>query len=91
MVLPSVYCRVHCESKTAAIANARIAMRLDFIIPNYPPFQAARKRLSHRQEPLHAFAGEDLASVDDAFGIHRDHVQAEELAAIFAHAAHFAD
>src|SRR6185295_6135102 len=47
--------------------------------------------LPRRHEPLHAFAGEHFASVDVAFRVKSDHVQAEPLSAVFAHAAHLAD
>src|ERR1700674_2165560 len=48
-------------------------------------------RLSlHRDEPLYPLAGEHLTRVDVAFGVHGDHVQAEELAAVFAHLTHLA-
>ena len=40
---------------------------------------------------MDAFALEDFARVEDAFGIDRDHMEAEELAAVFAHRAHLAD
>src|SRR5690242_16107610 len=39
-----------------------------------------------RDEALHALAGEDLARVDGALRVGRDHVEAEELAARLAHA-----
>ena len=41
-----------------------------------------------RQEPLHPLTGENLARVDNAFGVNRNHMQPEELAAVFAHASH---
>ena len=48
----------------------------------------ARKFSLNRDEPLYPLAGEYFACIDVAFGIHGDHVQAEELAAVFAHASH---
>jgi hypothetical protein len=45
----------------------------------------------HGNESLDAFALENLAGVDDSFGVHGNHVEPEELAAVLAHAAHLTD
>ena len=43
------------------------------------------------EEALDAFSGEDFSGVNDAFRVDGDHMEAEELAAVFAHAAHLTD
>jgi hypothetical protein len=43
------------------------------------------------EEALDAFSGEDFSGVNDAFRVDGDHMKAEELAAVFAHAAHLTD
>ncbi len=47
--------------------------------------------LPGRVKSLNALTGEYLARVDSAFRIHGDHVQAEELAPVFAHASQLTD
>src|SRR5258705_11032866 len=46
--------------------------------------------LLNGEEPLHSLAGEYFTCIDIAFRVHADHVQPEELASVFAHAAHLA-
>src|SRR5262249_48817692 len=54
-------------------------------------FEIRRLESRHRDESLDAFALENFAGVDDSFGIHGNHVEPEELAAVPPNTAHLTD
>ena len=51
-------------------------------------FEIRRLESRHRYESLDAFALENFAGVDGSFGIHGNHVEPEELAAVLPHTPH---
>src|ERR1700722_9941492 len=83
--------------KTASRPKSSVlAQRRSGVGKSVPPADSERTvpeslRLPDRQESLDPFTGEDLTCVDVAFRVHRDHVQPEELATVFAHASHLTD
>src|SRR6267378_2768481 len=71
-----------------ATAPRRIVVRRD-IAPD-SMLAESEKCLPDRDESLYALAGEHLTRVDVALRVDGDHVQAEPLSSVFAHAAHLA-